>query len=352
MQHTISSLAKEVNGTVVGKTDLQVGGVTGFDQPKAGCITFITNPKDLAELEQSDIACIIVPRQVASSQKPLIQVENPKLAFARLLTLFYPPRTYSRRLSPQAIVSATAKIGKNVTIEAFASIGEQTVIGDGSTIRSGAFVDDYVSIGADTIIHANVSIYHHVQIGNRVIIHSGAVIGSDGFGYVFDGKCQVKIPQVGTVVIEDEVEIGAASTIDRAATGETRIGLGTKIDNQVQIAHNVQIGAHSAISAKCGISGSCKIGNYVTMGGGVGIADHVEVGDGAMLGANAGVPPGKKIPPKTIWFGQPARPYQEMRKQFGAQLRAYENQEDLRELRKKIAAFTQELEALKANLKT
>ena len=174
------------------------------------------------------------------------------------------------------------------------------------------------------------------------------MIGADGFGYVFDGRKQAKVPQVGNVVIENDVEIGACVTIDRATIGSTIIRQGTKIDNLVQIAHNVEIGSHSCLSAQVGISGSSKVGNYVTMGGRVGLGDHVEIGDQTMLGAQAGVPSNKKIPPKQVWIGAPARPYPEMRKQIGAQLRSYETQELVSELRKRIEALEKELNDLKA----
>ncbi len=349
MSYSIQELAQKVGGTVIGDANTAIQGITNFENPKKGFITFIANPRDLRELEQTEISCLIVPAKITESKKPLIQCENPKLAFALLLPLFYPARNYSGKISNEAHVAKSAVLGENVTVEPFAYIGEQAKIGKNSVVRAFSYIDDGVTIGEGTIIHPQVSIYSQTSIGNRVILHSGVVVGSDGFGYVFDGKQQVKLSQVGSVVIQDDVEIGACTTIDRAAMGETIIGKGTKIDNLVQIAHNVQIGMHCAISANCGISGSTKIGNYVTLGGGVGVADHVEVGDGAMLGAAAGVPPGKKIPPKQIWFGQPARPYDEMRKQFGAQLRAHENQEELRALKKKVEELSREIEALKSN---
>lgn len=351
MSHSVQELSEKVCGIVAGDGKTSISGVTGFENPKAGAITFVTTPRDLKNLEATEIAAVIVPKTITESSKPLIQVDNPKLAFANLISIFYPARKYSGEISSEAHVAVTASIGDKVTIEPFAHIGAHAKIGNGSVIRAYAFVDEHVEVGENTVIHPHVSVYSGSKIGKNVILHSGAVIGADGFGFVFDGKAHAKLPQVGIVVIEDDVEIGACTTVDRAAMGETRIGRGTKIDNQVQVAHNVQIGAHCTISAQCGISGSTKIGNYVTMGGSVGIADHVEVGDGVMLGANAGVPPGKKIPPKQIWFGAPARPYDEMRKQFGAQLRAAENQEDLRELKKKVAAMEKELEALKSNSK-
>lgn len=352
MNYSLFELAKKISGTVVGDPALSINGITSFDQPRAGMITFVTISRDLRALEETDIAAILVPKTITSSKKPIIQTDNPKLAFALLLQLFYPARSFSGQISPEAKISKSAVLGKNVTVESFAHIGERSRIGDHTVIRAFTFIDSDVEIGTNSVIHPNVTIYEKSKIGSRVVLHSGVVVGSDGFGYVFDGKQQVKLPQIGIVIIQDDVEIGSCTTIDRAAIGETVIGQGTKIDNQVQIAHNVKIGAHCAISAQCGISGSTKIGNYCTLGGSVGIADHVEIGDGVMLGAFAGVPPGKVIPPKGIWFGQPARPYDEMRKQFGAQLRAAENQDDLRELKRKVAELTKEIEALRTSSKS
>ena len=349
MLYSVKELAQKVNGTVVGDGDTGILGITNLEKPHKGFITFVVNPRDFKELEQTEISCLIVPRKITESKKPLIQCDNPKLAFAILLSLFYPARQFSGKISEQAKIAKSAVLGENITVEPYVYIGEKAKIGKNSVVRAFSYIDDEVTVGENTVIHPHVSIYTKVAIGNHVILHSGVVVGADGFGYVFDGKEQVKLPQVGTVTIQDDVEIGACTTIDRAALGETVIGKGTKIDNLVQIAHNVQIGMYCAISANCGISGSTKIGNYVTLGGGVGIADHVEIEDGVMLGAAAGVPPGKKIPAKQIWFGQPARPYDEMRKQFGAQLRAHENQEELRELKKKVEELSREIESLKTN---
>lgn len=352
MGYKIREIAKAVGAQVIGDGELEIKGVSGLDRPEPGTLVFIQDPKDLACLEKSAAGCIIVPKSVSQSQKPLLQTDNPKLAFAKALHLLFPPEQFSGSVSAKAAVASSAKIGKNVTIEAFAYVDENAEIGNDSVIRAFSFIGNSVRIGSHTLIHPNVNIYEKTVIGNRVTIHSGCVIGADGFGFVIDGKSQVKVPQVGNVVIQDEVEIGANTTIDRATIGQTVIGKGTKIDNQVQIAHNVQIGEHCAISAKCGISGSCKLGNFVILGGGAGLADHVEIGDGTMLGANSGVPSKKKIPAKQIWFGQPARPYQEMRKQIAAQLRAHENQEGLAALAKRLEQTVQDLESLKSSIKS
>lgn len=336
MQTTVSELAQHIQGKVIGDGKTAISGVTSAEQPLAGHIAFLENPKHLEELEASLIACLIVPRQITSSKKPLIQVDQPKLAWAELLNLFFPPRAFPGTVSEKAFIAPSARLGKGVTVEAFAYVGEETEIKGGAVIRSHSYLDRGVKVGEKTIVQPHVTLYENTVIGSRCVIHSGAVIGADGFGYVPGPKGQVKVPQTGNVVIEDEVEIGACSTIDRATVGSTRIGQGVKIDNLVQVAHNVSIGPHTVISAQTGISGSTKIGAFVTLGGRVGLADHVEIGDQVMLGAQSGVPTGKKIPAKQIWIGAPARPYQEMRKQVAAQLRSAELAEEVKKLRARI----------------
>jgi len=341
--NTIETLAKLIEGKVIGDGSLTISGITNFEQPKAGCITFVQDEKKLKSLEQAEIACLIVPESIAQSTKPLIQVSNPKAAWARFLNHFFPPREFAAGVSPQAFVSSQAKVGKAVTIEPFAVIQEGAEVGDGSVIRAGAYIDSNVKVGKNTVIHPNVMVYHGCQIGSRVILHSGAVIGTDGFGYVSSAAGHQKVPQVGIVVIEDDVEIGANTTIDRATIGETRVGRGSKIDNQVQIGHNVQIGACTIISAHTGISGSTKVGMFVVMGGKVGVGDHCEIGNQVMVGAGAGIPSNKKIPDKQIVFGEPARPYAEARKQIGAQLRAAETLDEVRALRKELNEIKKKL---------
>ena len=338
-----------VQGTVIGDGETVISGITSIELPQAGCLAYLTDPKKLSEIEASPLAALIVPTEIRSSKKPLIQSQNPKLSWAILLSLFEPPRNFSKAISEKALIAKSAKVGKEVTIESFAFVGERVTLGDRSVVRSYAYLDEDTKIGEDSLIHSHVVLYPKTQIGNRVVIHAGSIIGADGFGYVFDGRKQVKVPQVGNVVIKDEAEIGACVTIDRATIGSTVIGQGVKIDNLVQIAHNVEIGSHTCLSAQVGISGSSKVGNYVTMGGRVGLGDHAEIGDQVMLGAEAGVPSNKKIPPKQIWIGQPARPYEEMKKQVSAQMRSYETQQLVSELKKRIEALEKELNELKAS---
>lgn len=339
MEKTINELAQMVHGTVVGDGHLKISSVTNIENPKQGAITYLSEAKKLGEIENSSISALIVTPEIKTSKKTLIQAANPKLAWAILLAFFNPEPAYSKKISDQASISKTAKIGKDVTIEPFAVVGDGVTIGSNSVIRSYAFVDRNSKIGEQTVLHPHVVLYANTQVGNKVVIHAGAVIGAEGFGYVFDGKKQHKIPQIGNVVIENNVEIGACSTIDRATVGSTIIREGVKIDNLVQVGHNVEVGAHSCLSSQVGISGSSKIGSFVTMGGRAGLGDHCTIGDQVTLGAQTGVPSGKTIPANQIWIGAPARPYQEMKKQISAQLRSYETQQLVSELKKRIEAL-------------
>lgn len=334
-----------VQGRVVGDGKTAISGITNIDRPLPGHIAFLEDLKRLGEIEATALACLIVPPKIQSSRKPLIQVEQPKVAWARLLNLFFPPHIFPGTVSPQASITPSARLAPGVTVEAFAFIGEGVEIGTGSVIRAYSYLDRGVKVGEKTVVHPHVMVYENTVVGSRCVLHAGAVIGADGFGYVAAPEGQVKIPQVGNVVIEDDVEIGACSTIDRATVGSTRIGRGVKIDNLVQIAHNVSIGPHTVISAQTGISGSSTVGSHVTLGGRVGLADHVEIGDYSMLGAETGVPTGKKIPPKQIWIGAPARPYQEGRKQIAAQWRSAEMLQEIRKLRARVEELEKERQA-------
>ncbi|HTL46899.1 MAG TPA: UDP-3-O-(3-hydroxymyristoyl)glucosamine N-acyltransferase [Verrucomicrobiae bacterium] len=336
MTSTVGELAHFVGGTVIGDPHIRIEGITNSETPRKAYITFAQTPVLAQKLESSEIDCLIVPRSVTTSAKTLIQVDEPKLAWARLLEKFFPPRTYPGTVSEQAFVSPSAQIGKGVTVEPFAYIGDHAVIGDNVVIRAQCYVDRNCQVGAGTVLHSGVKLYHDTVLGKNVVIHASSVIGADGFGYVSTMQGQQKIPQVGNVVLEDNVEIGACATIDRATIGSTRIGEGSKIDNMVQVGHNVSIGKHTVISAQTGISGSTKIGNHVTVGGKAGFGDHVEIGDWTMVGAGSGFPSGKKVPAKQVFFGEPARPYAEARRQIAAQLRSAEMLEEIKALRKRL----------------
>jgi UDP-3-O-[3-hydroxymyristoyl] glucosamine N-acyltransferase len=309
MKKRLKELAQWVGGTVVGDGEIEISGVGAIEEARAGEITFIANPKYLPKLSQSKASAIIVSKEVTQADKPLLCVTNPYLAFGKILTLFSQKGYQPKGIDSNAWVSPTAKLGKDLTLYPFVYIGDRCSIGDRVTLYPGVSVGEDSSIGEDSILYANVSVYSRTIVGKRVILHSGVVVGSDGFGYVKEGRKNVKIPQVGTVEIEDDVEIGANTTIDRATLGKTIIRRGVKIDNLVQVAHNVTIGEDSIIVAQVGISGSTKIGNNVTLAGQVGVVGHIEIGDNVMVGAQAGVT--HDLAANQGYVGSPALPHRE-----------------------------------------
>ncbi len=313
---TVAALAAHVGGEFIGDGTLKIARVADLESAAAGEIAFVEDDKHFENARNSQASCLIVP--VAASDSKLadtqILIKNPKLAFAQIAALLHPPKKRPPEIHSSAVIAAHAEIGDDVFIGAFVCIGENSSIGDGTQIRAGAKIGDNVRVGADCVLHPNVFLEDNVTIGNKVILHAGVVIGADGFGYVRAASGYVKFPQIGTVVIEDEVEIGANSCIDRAALGETRIGRGTKIDNLVQIAHNVSIGERVVIAAQTGISGSSVVENDAVIGGQVGMGDHVRVLSGAIIGSKAGVLPGKIVRAGT-WWGVPVQPLDDYKRQ-------------------------------------
>ncbi len=309
MKKKLKELAEWVGGTVIGDGEVEISGVGSIEAAQAGEITFIANPKYVPKLSGSNASAVIVSSEVTQATKPLLCVANPYLAFAKIIVLFSYKPYQPKGIDPRTWISPTAQLGKDLTIFPFVYIGDRCRIGDRVTVYPGVFVGEDSSIGEESVIYPNVSIYSGTIIGKRVILHSGVVVGSDGFGYVKDGSKNVKIPQVGEVEIEDDVEIGANTTIDRGALGKTIIRKGVKIDNLVQVAHNVVIGEDSVIVAQVGISGSTKIGRNVTLAGQVGVVDHAEIGDNVMVGAQSGV--AHDLPPNQAFSGSPAVPHRE-----------------------------------------
>jgi UDP-3-O-[3-hydroxymyristoyl] glucosamine N-acyltransferase len=309
MKKKLKELAEWVGGTVLGDEDVEISGVGAIEEANPGEITFISNPKYLSMLTQTKASAVIVTPKVTQGAIPLLSVANPHLAFAKILNLYTQKPRESRGIDSGARVSPTAQLGKEVTVYPFVYVGVRCIIGDMVTLYPGVWVGEDCSIGDDSILYANVSIYPATRIGKRVILHSGVVVGSDGFGYVKDGKANVKVPQVGCVEIEDDVEIGANTTVDRAALNKTIIRRGVKIDNLVQVAHNVVIGEDSIIVAQVGISGSTKIGNNVTLGGQVGLTGHITIGDNVMVAAQSGVP--YDLAPNAAYSGAPAIPHRD-----------------------------------------
>jgi UDP-3-O-[3-hydroxymyristoyl] glucosamine N-acyltransferase len=309
MKKKLKELAALVGGTVIGDGEAEISGVAALDVAQAGEITFIAHPKFLPKLAETKASAVIISKEITSSQKPLLYVASPYLAFAKILTLFLQKPYQPKGIDPNAWISSTAQLGDEMTIYPFVSIGDRCRIGDRVTLYPGVYVGEDSSIGEESILYSNVSIYPGTVIGKRVILHSGVVIGADGFGYVKEGKKNVKIPQTGCVEIEDDVEIGANTTIDRATFGKTIIHRGVKIDNLVQVAHNVVIGEDSIIVAQVGVAGSTKIGSNVTLAGQVGVSDHIEVGDNVMIGAQSGV--AQNLPANQAYTGTPALPHRQ-----------------------------------------
>jgi len=302
----LKEFAKLADGAVIGDPETELTGVAGIQDAGAGDITFISSPKFAGYLAASAAACIITKEEIAGCRIAQLVVSSPYYAFAKALEYFHPAAAPVAGVSSSASVSEGAVIGENVSILPFSSVSEGAVIGRGSVISQGVFIGRDTKIGAKCLIHPNVVIRENVRIGDRVIIHAGTVIGSDGFGYVLEKGAHYKIPQVGGVIIEDDVEIGSNVSIDRATIGNTVIGKGTKIDNLVQIAHNVRIGANSLIVAQTGIAGSTELGDFVVLGGQVGVADHTTIASGTMVASQSGI---KGQIAKGIYSGSPAIPH-------------------------------------------
>jgi UDP-3-O-[3-hydroxymyristoyl] glucosamine N-acyltransferase len=303
---TLGQIATHVGGKVSGDKHLKIRRICGIEQAQIGDLTFVANPKYASFLSTTKASAAIVGEDVKTDRLSLILHPHPYLAFCKALELFCPQiKKYKPGIDPTAILPKNAKIAKDVHIGPYVVIENGVEIKSGVTILAGSFIGARTLIGQNSFIYPRVVIREDTIIGKGVIIHPGTVIGSDGFGYVKDKGFHRKIPQVGKVVIEDEVEIGANVTIDRATLGETRIGKGTKIDNLVQVAHNVVIGENTLIIAQAGISGSTKIGRDVTIAGQVGLVGHIEVGDRVLIGAQSGV--SKSVKSDTVIFGYPAR---------------------------------------------
>jgi len=314
---TLREIADLAGGWVAPENyEVEITGVASLDDAESGDIAFYGNPKYLKNLRRSRATAVLVPHGFGEEVPPVrIWVDAPAAAFAKVLEKFAPaPVPYPPGIHPTAVVAAGASIAEGVHIGAHAVIEEGATVGPRTVIGSGTIIGHYAVIGEDCLFHPRVTVADRSRIGNRVILHSGVVVGSDGFGYEFRDGRQQKIPQTGVVQLDDDVEIGANSTIDRARFGRTWIKRGTKIDNLVQIAHNVTIGEHSILCAQVGISGSTRVGSYVTLAGKVGVNGHIEIGDGAIVSAMGGVT--KSVPPREILVGLPARPMRDYKENF------------------------------------
>jgi UDP-3-O-[3-hydroxymyristoyl] glucosamine N-acyltransferase len=304
----LKEVASLVSGEVFGDQDIEIAGVSGIHEAREGDITFLSARKYVKDISACRASCIIVKEPIPDLGIAQLKVSNPYLAFAKLLEHFYSKTAKHAGVSKEAFVSDNARIGEEVTVLPFSYISDGVSISRGTVIYPHVFIGENTVVGEDCIIYPQVTLREEITVGNRVIIHAGTVIGSDGFGYVFSDGKHYKIPQVGSVIIEDDVEIGSNVSVDRATTGDTVISKGTKIDNLVQIAHNVKIGTNSLIVSQVGIAGSTEIGDYVTLAGQVGIADHAKIDSETMLGAQSGVMGHLK---KGVYSGSPAMPHRE-----------------------------------------
>jgi len=306
---SIAQIAERLQGILEGAGDAEIRSVAGIRYANEGDITYISESRYAGDAECTRASAIIVGRNWSKPATiPLIKVDNPEAAFEEVSKWFSPPAvSYLPGIHPTAVISPDAVIGKDVHIGPYCVIGSDVSVGDRTVLVGHNYIADGVTIGEDGLIYPQVSIREHVKIGCRVIIHNGAVIGSDGFGYHVDARnIRTKIPQIGIVVIGDDVEIGANTTIDRARFGKTSIGHGVKIDNLVMVAHNVVVGNHSVLISQTGIAGSTTIGNHVIIAGQAGISGHIDIGDGTVISAQSGVT--KDLPAKSFVLGFPAMP--------------------------------------------
>ncbi len=313
---TLAELAREVGGDVVGDGEVKLHRVASIEEAGPGEITFLANPRYYARLAACRASAVIVAPNVVSRAAPnspeknYLEVADPYFAFAKIHQLFNPAAHDRPNISAGAHIEAGAAIGDDVTIFPLAYVGKRTRIGARTVLYPGVFLGEGVEVGDDCELHPNAVVRYGCKIGNRVILHAGAVIGSDGFGYAGAGAGRVKIPQAGIVEVQDDAEIGANTTVDRATFGRTVIGRGAKLDNLVQIAHNVVVGENTIVAAQAGIAGSTRIGKNVTLAGQVGIVNHLEIGDEAVIGPQSGV--GRSVPRGAkLSSGLHAAPHQE-----------------------------------------
>jgi UDP-3-O-[3-hydroxymyristoyl] glucosamine N-acyltransferase len=304
----LSDLAGKIGASLQGP-DVEVTGIAALDEAGPGQVTFLSNPRYARKARETKASAIIAKEAIPGAGCAFLLTPDPYFAFACAVEQFHPPVRLAAGVSAQASVHPDAVLGKEVHVGPFAVVSEGAVLGDRVTLYPGAYVGKGAAVGDESVLHPGVTLYEGVRVGRRVILHAGCVIGSDGFGFAPTPQGYRKIPQVGTVEIGDDVEIGANTTIDRAALGVTRIGPGTKLDNLIQVGHNVQIGRDTVIAAQVGIAGSCRIGNRVMIGGQSGLAGHLEVGDGVMLGAKSGVAVSLSSDETRAWSGVPAMPH-------------------------------------------
>ena len=335
----LDALARALGCTLEGDGSAEVTGVAPIETAGPGDLTFLHHPKYLQHLATTRAAAVIMPPGTQSPPCAVLRHENPYLAFATALRLFFPEAPRWAGVHPQAAVAATARLAPGVAVGAFAVVEDAAEVGEETQIGPQVYIGRGSRIGRSCLLYPQVVIREGVTVGDRVIIHSGTVVGSDGFGYARDAQGRShKVLQVGRVVIEDDVELGANVTVDRATLGATRIGRGTKIDNLVQIAHNVVIGEHSVVVAQVAIAGSTELGRHVTIGGQAGIVGHVKIGDRSVIGSQAGV--GEDVPAGAMVLGSPALPHLTTKRIWAAWARLPELLRRVRKLERRLGTGT------------
>jgi UDP-3-O-[3-hydroxymyristoyl] glucosamine N-acyltransferase len=331
-------LAEKVQGRVVGDGGVVIERIADLEYAGDGEIAYVDNENFLAAATESKAACLIVNEKLSANlpDRTLIEVVNPKLAFSLIGAVLHPPVRREPSIHPTAVVAETADIALTAYVGPHVCVGEYARVGAYTRLETGVVLGSSVTVGDDCVLHPNVVLYDGVSIGSGVILHAGVCIGADGFGYVRHDLGYQKFPQVGTVIIEDDVEIGAHSCVDRAALGRTRIGRGTKLDNMVHVGHNCDIGEHVVIAAQTGISGSVVIEDDAVIGGQVGFGDHTRVQKGAIIGSKAGILPGKIVRPG-VWWGIPVQPLDQYKRMNAHMNRLPQMREDLNRLEEQVA---------------
>jgi UDP-3-O-[3-hydroxymyristoyl] glucosamine N-acyltransferase len=340
MPATLQQLAEAVGAELRGDPDLQINRVYPIDQAEQGDITFVANPKYLSKLKDCKASAVIVAPGVELPGANLLITPNPYLAFAKVLTFLEGSHEGGKGVMPGAHVAESAQLEGSVTVYPGAVVGENVKIGAGTVVHPGVVIYAGVEVGSNCLLHAGAVVREGCRLGDRVILQPAAIIGADGFGFAPDGTSYYKIPQVGIVVLEDDVEIGACSCVDRAALGETRIRRGTKLDNLVQIGHNAEVGEDTIIVSQVAVAGSSKIGNHCTFGGQAAVAGHVTVGDNVTIGARGGA--SGNVEPNQILSGVPLIPHKEWLKMTMSLPKVPEMRKELQQLKKRLA----ELESL------
>jgi len=310
MELSLSEIARVVGGRLVGDGEKRIRDVAPFEAATEDQITFADGAKFLKRIKGSAAGAFVVPLEFEEDgSKNLLKVKNPRAAFAQIMKRFHPSSVPTPGISPHSVIGRDFRHGQEVSIAPLAYIGDRVTFGDRVVVQPGVVIGTDVLIGDDVLIYSNVTILERCRLGNRVIIHSGTVIGSDGYGFVPQGETYVKIPQIGIVQIDDDVEIGAGNTIDRATFGRTWIQSGVKTDNQVHVGHNVTVGENTVLVAQVVIAGSTTIGKHVIVAGGAAIAGHLTIGDNAIIGPRAGV--AKSVPAGQIVSGAPEMPHRQ-----------------------------------------